>query len=105
MEFGDLRPKLDHLISLLKEIGRNTNDNSCCVASTSAGVNINVPAGFASASVALTSGSINVTMSDGSIYPMTTVGEVLVQAALQNEVLPSIIIISGPGTWKWSAIK
>ena len=104
MKAGDIKPTLNEIIARLKEIARNTNNNACCTAVTSSGVNTSVPAGFGSVSIVLTSGSINVTMSDGTVYPMTTVGESLIQSASPVEALPSYVI-SGTGTWKWVAIK
>ena len=73
-------------------------------ATTSAGVNIPVPAGFKTVSIALLTGNINVTMSDGSTYPMDVVGESLVQVANGDSILPAYTI-TGTGTYKWSGIK
>lgn len=91
------------VVGKLKEIAHNTKSSACCAAITSAGT-ADVPAGFGSVSIVLLSGTADVTMSDGSTYPMTTVGEVLIQAAPGNKFLPAITI-TGSGTWKWSAIK
>lgn len=106
MNFGDLRPSLGEIIRLLKQISRNSDENSCCVAITSAGQNISIPAGFGSVSIVQTSsaGSVDITMSDGSTFILTGQGQTYVVAAPQFETLQAFPI-SGSGTWQWSAIK
>ena len=104
MESGDFKAVMGTVIAYLKEIARNTNDNACCQAITSAGVNTSIPAGFGSVSIILVSGSIDIVMSDGSIYPMTVIGESLLQSGSVIEKLPAYII-TGTGTWKWSAVN
>jgi hypothetical protein len=103
VQLGDLRPFLDKMIALLKTIDRNTNVSGCCSTTNSSGQNTSVPAGFSSVSIVALSGTVDVTMADGSIYPLTTTGETLVQTASPNKSLPAYHI-SG-GTWKWIALK
>lgn len=103
IQLGDLRPILDKIITELKRIGRNTDIAGCCAAFNSAGIGISVPAGFRSISIVALSGTVNVTMTDGSTYPMTTTGETLIQVADGSQSLPAYTI-SG-GTWKWIGIK
>lgn len=103
VQFGDLNPVLNKIITELKAIARNTSISGCCTATTSAGSNTSVPAGFSSVSIVDLSGTVTITMSDGSTYQLTSTGETLVQVASGNKSLPAYTI-SG-GTWKWVAIK
>lgn len=108
MVFGDIRGTLDKMISLLKQISAHTSGGPCCVATTSAGVGTSVPAGFKSISIAKTSDNgtpVNITMSDGSIYALSSQFEVLVNSAPGAGVLPAYPIVSTSDTWKWQGIK
>jgi hypothetical protein len=104
MQVGDIKPVLYDIIARLKEIARYTNSNACCTATTTSGVNTSVPAGLGSVAIALTDGSANITLSDGSVYPMIVVGEVFVDSAPFGASLPAYAI-SGSGTWKWHGIS
>jgi len=105
MQAGDIKPILYDIIARLKEIARNTDINACCTAITSSGVGINIPAGFASISIAqVGTGNVVVTMSDSSTYTLSADGEILVQAAPTNKTLPAYTI-TGSASWKWVAIK
>ena len=108
MNFGDIRGSLDHMITLLKRIATFTNPSECCAATTSAGTNTSVPAGFSSVSIVQTSasGTVNITMSDGTVFALQVQGEALVQSAGTGKFLPAYAIAGvGGGTWKWAAIK
>jgi hypothetical protein len=105
MQAGDIKPTLHEIIARLKEIARNTNNNACCEATTSAGQNSSIPKGFGSVSVVqLTSGVVNITMSDGTVFQLSAVGQVYVVSAPDFEYLAAFPI-SGTATWEWSAIK
>lgn len=108
MNFGDIRGPLDKMIQLLKEIGRNTSQSACCTATTSAGTG-DIPAGFKTVSIMKTdagAGVVNITLSDGSVFPLTIQGEVFVDASSDKFVLPSYTISSTLGaTWIWHGIK
>src|SRR5271169_3403739 len=108
MEFGDLRGSLGEIIRLLKTIDRNTNDNACCAATTSAGTNSSVPQGFNSVSIVQTSvsGTVTITMSDGSTFELAGQGQGYSVSAAAFQYLTAYAISSGGGaTWQWSAIK
>lgn len=104
---GDLQPYFLDFKRLLKSIAdtncRMVGEGAPITNSTSAGTG-NIPAGFSSMSIVLLSGSIDVDMSDGSVYPMTTIGESLVQASTTGGSLPAYTI-TGTGTWKWVGVK
>lgn len=105
--YGDFKGALDYIISLLKKIDRHTECAVCNVApTTTAGAGIDVPAGLRSVAIVKTSadGTVNVTMSDTSVYAMTAAGEVIVDSATGDAKLPAYPI-SGDGTWKWHGIK
>jgi len=75
---------------------------------TSAGVDISVPGNFKSIAVVKTNdtGTVNVTLSDGSIYPMTAQGETFADGATAGTLLPAYTIAtSDGGTWKWHGIQ
>ena len=108
MQFGDIRGSLNEIITRLKQISIHTNNSACCQATTSAGVDTSIPAGFSSISIVQTSasGTVNITMSDGTIFALQTQGEVLVQSAGDNKFLPAYPIAGvGGGTWKWVGVK
>lgn len=107
-------PDNRNLASYLDELNRKVRiltDKMCCLlgakadgdtpptASTSAGSDTSVPAGFSRVTITLLSGTSSVTMSDGSIYPLTIANETLTFSTAPNEVLPAIPIDGG--TWKW----
>lgn len=106
MEFGDLRPKLDIIITDLKRISRNTGGD-CCAATTSAGLNINVPSGFKSVAIVQTGtdgdGVVDIMLSDGSIFEMSTLGETFVDVAPEGKFLPAYTITGS--AFRWHAIK
>lgn len=107
--FGDFKGSLDFIISLLKSINRHTECASCGGTANiaSAGVSTSVPAGFKSIAIVKTStnsDSNTITLSDGSTYPMTELGEVFVDAASPGSTLPAYTI-SGAGSWKWHGIQ
>lgn len=83
----------------------------CCQVSantTSAGVNTSVTDRFKSISISKTNniGTVNITMSDGSVYPMIDLGEIFYDAASPGSFLPAYTISSSDGgTWKWHSIK
>jgi hypothetical protein len=106
MQFGDIRGSLNEIITRLKQISIHTNTSACCEATTSSGVGSSIPKGFSSLSIVQTSssGTVDITMSDGTVFSLQTQGEALVQAAGDNKYLPAYAI-SGSGTWKWAAIK
>jgi len=104
MQFGDIRGTLDTMIGLLKRIAAHTNQSGCCTAVTTAGVG-DVPAGLASVAITQTSaGYVDIVLSDGSTFQMSTSGEVFVDAAGANKSLPAYTI-SGSASWKWHGIK
>lgn len=105
IQLGDLRGFLDKIISVLKQIQRQTESSGCCPSTTSAGTTISVPAGFGSVAIVQTSaGEVDITLSDGSVFSMTVLGETFVDAAAPNRSLPAYTI-SGTATWKWHGIK
>ena len=108
MNFGDIRGSLDKMIQLLKGIDRNTNQSSCCIATTSAGTG-SIPEGFKTVSIMKNDtgiGVVNITLSDGSVFPLTAQGEVFVDASSDKFVLPAYNISSTlSATWVWHGIK
>lgn len=108
MSFDQFRGSLDRMISELKRISLFTNPASCCAASTSAGNTTSIPVGFSSISIVQTSpgGTVNITMSDGTVFTLQVQGEILVHAAGNGKFLPAYPIASPDGaTWKWTAVK
>jgi len=74
---------------------------------TSAGVSGPIPAGFKSISILKTSANTDtviITLSDASTFEMTEPGEIFVDAATAEQLLPTYGI-SGTGTFKWHGIK
>lgn len=105
IQLGDLQGFLHKMISELKHINRNTGIGGCCPAITSAGSSTSIPAGFGSVAIVQTSaGVVNITLSDGTIFQMTVIGETFIDAAAPNKSLP-IYAISGSAAWKWHGIK
>lgn len=107
-QFGDLRGLFDKQISLLKSIDRALNCATCRDNVTTAGVDVDVPAGLNSVAIIKTSdtGTVTITLSDGSTYDLTVLGEGFSDAATPNGKLPIYTITSGDGgTWKWHGIK
>jgi hypothetical protein len=107
MEYGDFRPKADHFITLLKEIARNTNNNACCTATTSAGTGTSVPAGFRSVTITQSgAGTVVITMTDGSVYTLSAAGQQYIVTSPIFQSLPAFAISStGGASWQWSAIS
>jgi len=116
-EYGDLRGPLEKMIQLLKAVERQLTCLVCAsgasgviptVQETVSGVNTSVPAGLTSVAIVKTNstGTVNVTMSDASIYPLTQQGEGIADDASNGTVLPAYTIASSDGgTWKWHGIK
>lgn len=100
--FGEFKPSLNEIARLLRILVKTTCESTAPV-TTSADVDTNVPAGFKSISIVATSVPITMTMSDGSEYEFTVVGETFVDAATAGGVLPAYEL-SG-GSWKWHGIK
>ena len=108
MNFGDLRPVLDKIITLLKRIDASISCATCEDNITTADVDDDVPAGLKSVAIIKTSepGTVTITLSDGSTYDLTVLGESFADAATPNGKLPVYTIASGDGgTWKWHGIK
>jgi|SRR5271155_423964 len=108
MEFGDIRGRLDEIVHTLDQINRNTSNNSCCEAITSAGQDISVPSGFNAVSIVQTSasGTVGITMSDGSTFILSAQGQTYSVSAAIFQSLPAFLISGTAGaTWEWSAIK
>ena len=75
---------------------------------TSAGANSNITANFRSISIIKTNttGTITITLSDGSTYPLSLQGEGISQSAVQGYKLPAYTIATADGaTWKWIGVK
>lgn len=106
MQFGDLKPVLGEIIRLLKSVDRHTDNNACCVADTSAGTG-DVPAGFRDLTITQTaSGTVVITMSDGTIYTLSAVGQSYVAQAPIFKNLPAYTIIATAGaTWQWNGLS
>lgn len=98
MDFGNLRPSMDKLISLLKRIEHNTETKEF---STSAGTG-NIPAGFKSVSITNNHATddVTITLSDASTYVLK-VGETFTDVAKGK--LPAYTIAGG--SHKWHGIK
>lgn len=105
--YGDFRGVLEAILVKLKQISHYTNPSECCAAITSGGTGALIPAGFNSISITQTSaGAVNVTLSDGSVFPLTASGQVFTQVAGPGKFLPAYTISTTDGaTWKWAAIK
>jgi hypothetical protein len=108
--YAEFRGPLETLIALSKEQNRLLRCISCGgeAGITTSGVGTDVPAGMRSVSIVKTSeaGTVNITMSDGSIYPMTQEGEVFVTSAGAGGVLPDYLVATADAaTWKWHGIK
>lgn len=106
--YDQFRGILGTIVQYLKQIASHTNDSACCAASTSAGLNSSIPVGFSSIAIVQTSsgGTVDIHMSDGTIFTLQVQGEVLVHAAGNNKYLPAYTITtSDGGAWKWSAVK
>lgn len=107
----DLARYLDELNRKLRIL----TDKICCLIgdgatpvtqTTVSGVNTSVPAGLKSVSITKTDATgtaVNITLSDGSVFPLTVQYETFVDAASLGGNLPAYTI-SG-GTWKWHGIK
>lgn len=109
--FGDFKPTFDYIISLLKGIDRSTSCTACAAGGSvtnlsAAGTNISVPAGFKSIAIVKTgvSDTVDIEMSDSSLYTMTELGEVFVQAVSPGSTLPAYNI-AGESSWKWQGIQ
>lgn len=106
MEYGDIIKPLSAIITKLKEIERHTGCMACggSMGTTTSGVSTDIPAGLKSFSVVKTDsgGPTNLTLSDGSVYPLTLQGEVFSESATAGGKLPDYAI-SG-GTWKWHGV-
>lgn len=106
-QFGDLRNPLDKLIALQKETNRLLGCSTCRTNTTSAGVNVDVPAGFKSVTITKTNGTgtVVITLSDNSTYTLTANGESFTDT-LNNGVLPLYDVATSDGaTWKWHGVK
>ena len=107
-QYGDLRGPLDKQIALLKRIEKLLGCSTCRENTTTAGANVDVPAGLQSVAILKTNatGTVTITLSDGSTYDLTTQGEGFSDAATANGKLPIYSIASGDGgEWKWHGIK
>lgn len=108
-QFGDLRGPLDKLIALNKRQVDLLACGTCQENVTSAGVDSSIPAGFKSIAIVKTSqdtDTVTITLSDGSTYDLTVLGESFEDAASPNGTLPAYTIATGDGgTWKWHGIK
>lgn len=109
MNYGDLRPSLDFVITLLKQIERHTGCASCggATVGTTAGEG-DVPAGLRSFSLVKTSeaGIVVITMSDATTYTLTEQGEVFIEAASPGGILPDYTVETSDGaTWKWHGVS
>ena len=116
-EYGDLRGPLEKLIQLLKAIERHTGCIACAEEGilpspvteiTTSGVGSSVPAGLTSVAIIKTNstGTVNITMSDSTVYPLTTQGEGISDDASNGTILPAYTISSPDGgTWKWHGIN
>lgn len=99
--YGEFKPILGEIARYLR-IMSNAQCGTPSTAITSAGTG-QIPAGFNSVSIVATSVPITLTMSDGSTYIFTTVGESIVQTAAIGGSLPAYAL-SG-GTWKWIGVN
>jgi len=107
-QYGDLRGPLDKIISILKGIERALTCATCRDNVTTAGEDESVPAGLSSVAIVKTNGTgtVTITLSDGSTYDLTVLGEGFTDAASPNGKLPAYTIASGDsGTWKWHGIQ
>ena len=83
----------------------------CCQSAaniTSGGVNTSTSDKFKAISISKTNniGIVNITLSDGTIYPMIDLGEIFYDSASPGSFLPEYTISSTDGgTWKWHGIK
>lgn len=83
----------------------NSEEAAAVVATTSAGENSSIPAGFKSVAIVKTNdtGTVEITMSDASIYTLTEQGEGLSDNSVN---LPAYTIAtSDGGEWKWHGIQ
>lgn len=104
MEFGELGQKVGRLNKQLDRI-IDINTGCCDPNVTSSGVNSSVPAGLKGVSIIKTSsgGTVNITLSDSSIYPLILQGEGFSQSGKKLPAYP--VATSDGATWKWVAIK
>lgn len=101
--FGELKPHLNEIARLLRTlVNTQCAGVSPSPAITSAGTG-NIPSGFKSISIVAETVPSTLTLSDGTTYTFTTVGETIVQAASDGGTLPAYTL-SG-GTWKWLGVK
>ena len=107
MNYGDLHGPLGEIIRLLKSVDRHTDNNACCVATTSAGTNTSVPAGFRVLTIEQTgAGTVIITMSDGTIYTLSGVGQTYSVSAPIFKSLPAFAIsATGGATWQWNGLS
>lgn len=109
VQYGDLRGPIEALIKLQKETNRLLGCANCQENITSAGVDTDIPAGFKSIAIVKTSqddDTVTITLSDGSTYDLTALGESFEDAASPNGKLPEYSIATADGgTWKWHGIK
>lgn len=85
-----------------------TNPSSFITHTTGAGTNTSIPAGYKSIAITKTNstGTVNITLGDSSIFPLTSQNEIFADAASQYYQLPGYTIAtSDGGTWKWHGIQ
>ena len=98
---GELKPFLNEIARYLRII----SNAQCTNSSTSAGENTSIPANFKSVAIIKTNstGTVDIEMSDGSVYTLTEEGEGITDEAGS---LPAYnISTSDGGEWKWHGIN
>lgn len=104
--FGDFKPSFNYIISLLKNIDRNTRCATCASVTPSVGTNTSVPAGASYLRVTKTNGTgtVTITFPDSSVVSLTADGSVF--EIPFTGTLPAVTIASGNGgTWTWLTLS
>lgn len=109
MNFGDLKPTLEHTIKLLKDIERHLKCSSCGGTDniTTGGTTGPIPAGMKTVTIVKTSTAANsviIGLSDATTYTLTEQWESFTETAPVGGVLPAYTF-GGAGSFKWHGIK
>lgn len=100
--FGEFKPILGEIARYLRILATRP----CCAPVTTSGVSTSIPAGMRSVTITKTSANTdttNITLSDGSVYPLVQQFETYTIHGINDGVLPKFAIAGG--VWKWFGVK
>ena len=104
---GDLKPYFGEISRLLRSIANALCRQITPIQQTTSAGTGSIPAGFKSVAIAKTSSNadtVTLTLSDGSVYTMTELGEIFVDSASVSSFLPAYTK-GGAGTIKWHGVN